>query len=124
MGGSYLWTLIKEKCKREGVEAECEHCKGEGHIWESKEYEEKADKWEQVEPPNGEGYQIWETVSEGSPVSPVFEKPEDLANWMIKNDTSITKSSTFEDWMRFITKTQYAPSLIVENGVVKNGVEA
>ena len=31
-----------------------------------------------VDPPNGDGYQLWETTSEGSPVSPVFESIDAL----------------------------------------------
>ncbi len=40
-----------------------------------------------VDPPTGEGYQLWETTSEGSPVSPVFKAAEDLAAWCEKNAT-------------------------------------
>lgn len=63
-----------------------------------------------VEPPAGSGYQIWETVTEGSPISPVFEKPEDLAQWMVDNDTSITSGATHEQWMKFIDDG-WAPSM-------------
>ena len=63
-----------------------------------------------IEPHEGEGYQIWETVSEGSPVSPVFAKPEDLANWMVENDTSIMRDATYEDWIAFID-IGWAPSM-------------
>jgi hypothetical protein len=31
-----------------------------------------GDAWRETEPPSGDGWQLWETVSEGSPVSPVF----------------------------------------------------
>ena len=76
----------------------------------------------EVEPPEGKGYQIWETVSEGSPVSPVFAKPEDLAQWMVDNDTSITRDATFEQWMAFIDDG-YAPSMtFTPNGGLRSGV--
>lgn len=38
---------------------------------------------EQVEPPEGEGWQVWETVSEGAPVSPVFTTGEDLVDYLV-----------------------------------------
>lgn len=34
-----------------------------------------------LDPPDGEGFQLWETTSEGSPISPVFTTPEELAEW-------------------------------------------
>ena len=75
-----------------------------------------------VEPPAGDGYQIWETVSEGSPVSPVFAKPEDLAQWMVDNDTSITRDSTYEQWMKFID-VGWAPSMTFSpEGGLQSGV--
>ncbi len=33
------------------------------------------DAWEQMPPPDGDGYQLWETVTNGSPVSPVDARP-------------------------------------------------
>jgi hypothetical protein len=35
------------------------------------------------DPPTGKGYQMWETVTEGSPVTPVFTNAEDLAHWLV-----------------------------------------
>lgn len=35
-----------------------------------------------VDPPAGDGWQLWETVSEGSPISPVFPTPEGLIDFM------------------------------------------
>lgn len=39
------------------------------------------------EVPEGEGYQLWETTSEGSPISPVFETLEALCEWCEDNAT-------------------------------------
>jgi len=39
------------------------------------------EEWEDYEPPAGPGYQLWEKVSEGSPVSPVFGTFDDLCAW-------------------------------------------
>jgi len=45
------------------------------------------------EPPVGEGYQLWETTSEGSPCTPVFTTLDELCEYAEKN------VSTFADIM-------------------------
>jgi hypothetical protein len=82
----------------------------------------KAESWESFDPPTGDGYQIWETVSEGSPVSPAFANPEDLANWMVQNDKSVTKDSDFDAWMKFID-SGWAPSGVATDRGYVSGVE-
>jgi len=118
------WICVKARCKKEKVRSTCTHCKGNGTIWESKEYKIKSEKWKPKEPPSGPAFQVWETVSEGSPVSPAFEKPEDLANWMILFDTSVTKNVNYEQWLKFIINEQSAPSMIMTSGKIMSGVEA
>jgi len=52
-----------------------------------------------VEPPEGEGYQLWETTSEGSPSSPVFETLELLCEWCETNATTFGHfKATKEEW--------------------------
>ena len=81
-----------------------------------------------IEPPKGydweitEGFQIWQDVSEGGPVSPVFLKPEDLAKWMVKNDDSVTKDTTYEGWLKFIKEESSAPSMIMGGSGLGSGV--
>lgn len=36
---------------------------------------------------SGDGYQLWETCTEGSPISPVFATMEELAGWCAVNAT-------------------------------------
>jgi hypothetical protein len=40
-------------------------------------------QWDELfpTPPEGDGWQAWETVSEGSPCSPVFATAEELIEW-------------------------------------------
>jgi hypothetical protein len=57
---------VRARCEREGVAHLCPECKGDGHIWSSKEAETMCDNWKKSEPPLGDGYQLWETTSEGS----------------------------------------------------------
>jgi hypothetical protein len=40
-------------------------------------------------------YQIYETVSEGTPVSPVFASLEELANWLVSQGTSRAAADAF-----------------------------
>lgn len=58
---------------------------------------------DKVEPPEGEGYQLWETTSEGSPVSPVFGTLEKLCEWCEKNATTFGSfTATKEEWMNML----------------------
>lgn len=54
-----------------------------------------------VDPPEGEGYQLWETTSEGSPKSPVFETLEELCEWCAENATTFANyKATKDEWMK------------------------
>ena len=54
------------------------------------------------EPPVGDGYQLWETVSEGGPVSPVFETLEKLSEWCADNCPAWAHEYfTKDEWMDF-----------------------
>lgn len=77
------------------------------------------------DPPKGEGYQMWETVSEGSSISPVFDTPEKLAKWLTDNNTSACgyETATYDQWLATI-KAGWAPSMVMEKGKIKSGVEA
>jgi hypothetical protein len=69
--------------------------------------------------------QMYEDTSEGTPISPVLETPEELARWLADNKASAFagRSATYEQWLATIDRGS-APSAIVSNGVVKSGVEA
>jgi hypothetical protein len=78
------------------------------------------------QPPNGDGYQLWETTSEGSPMSPVFKMPNELAKWLVDNKISACGSMTctYDEWLKFIKKSGRAPTMIWVNGRLKSGVAA
>lgn len=64
------------------------------------------------EPPEGEGWQIWETVSEGSPTSPVFATREELIeHLMTKGAGGVCGPSSREAAERFV-ETGWAPSFV------------
>ena len=101
----------------------CSWCKGEGR---DPRHEEAYKAWEDFEPPEGDAYQIWETTSEGSPITPPFETPEALAQWCVDNRTSTFGDNTmsYDHWLKFIQRPGWAPSAVAIEGVgVMSGVE-
>jgi len=76
------WVCIKARAKKAKAVTGCPDCKGTGEYWPDPADKKKAARWKTYEPPKGPGWQLWETVSEGSPMSPVFATPEDLAAWI------------------------------------------
>lgn len=82
------WICVRARAKRLGVFGSCPHCKGEGVVWYSEEIKKLSEEWERCEPPSGDGYQLWETTSEGSPKSPVFNSIEELCKWCAENATT------------------------------------
>lgn len=63
---------VKTRAERLGVWGLCETCDGDGETWDSPEDKAAAEAWQKFGPPTGDGWQLWENVSEGSPISPVF----------------------------------------------------
>lgn len=70
-------------------------------------------------PPTGEGWQLWEDVTEGSPKSPVFATAEELAQWMA--DGNDWDDTTYEQALAFIKKG-YAPTFMINESGVHPGV--
>lgn len=113
----------------------CGACKG-GHVTYQTKYASKSvEGWEcpfcwgegeanpgDIEPPEGDGWQLWEEVSEGSPITPVFATAEELANWLVTpgNDKSITCGTTREQWLQMFHGPGWAPSMVYtpQTGVV------
>lgn len=121
------WTAVAKIIKAAGLPKKwgwCATCKGSAQDPADAETIRAEKRWRSKAPPKGKGYQIWETVSEGSPISPVFAKPEDLARWMVENDTSCTRGTSYDSWLSFINGPGWAPSMVITNGQVTNGVEA
>jgi hypothetical protein len=117
------WVVLSAECRRQGYDTDCPHCDG-GTIWASPAEKLKNQKWKKTEPPNGEGYQIWQTITEGGPISPVFAKPEDLARWMTRNGWDSDRRTSFEQWMSFILGDGWAPTFVASGGELRSGVDA
>lgn len=112
------WPLIKARCKALGVSHTCVECDGHGSVERYPGQRLDARLWKSTEPPKGEGWQLWETTSEGSPQSPVFATPEELAGWCEANATVFGQmTATYGEWYRMITgDTLDVDSLMVIGG--------
>ena len=84
---------------------QCTYCKA---AWEHSLH---GPSWE-IKPPAGDGWQLWETVSEGSPISPVFTTPEELARWMVSGRSAWMMPTDYDAALRFITGSGWAPSMV------------
>jgi hypothetical protein len=117
-------VLIRYRCDRLGIVQHCPDCDGHGDI-ASPEEREAADAWEGSDPPTGDGWQMWETTSEGSPMSPVFDTPEKLARWLADTGASAfgRMTATYGQWLETISVGD-ALSMISSGGKLMSGVEA
>lgn len=96
--------IIKNRLKLEGKPYTCPSCEGEGVNWQSKTAEEQYHNWKEYDPPSGDGYQLWETTSEGSPVSPVFKSLDELCEWCEDNASTFGRNNaTKEEWMKMLS---------------------
>jgi hypothetical protein len=98
----------------------CKPCHGSGI---DPSAEAAYESWESSDPPKGDGWQIWETISEGSPISPVMESPEALARWMsVKSKDGFGDS--YDQWLAMIHAGQSICSMVIQNGRLMSGVAA
>lgn len=120
------WICIQAECKRLGYETTCKKCNGSGEMWPSEKIKLQAERWKPTEPPTGDGWQLWETVSEGSPISPVFTTPELLARWLAESPEytwQTDKGTTYDQWLAFIHKGS-AISFVSDGRTIVTGVQA
>jgi hypothetical protein len=91
----------------------CPVCDGYGIVY-----------WGRIEVPVGDGWQMWETTSEGSPISPVFATPEGLARWLADTGASAFGGTpaTYEQWLGMV-RVGWAPSAVADGSGLRSGVE-
>lgn len=121
------WVCVKAKAKRLGItDFDCKYCHGEGVLWPDDKYAKLSEEFEYIEPPAGDGYQLWSTTTEGTPMSPVMETPEELAEWLYENEASSFGRSTasYEQWLSFIKGPGWAPSMMSHGNKLDDGVKA
>lgn len=96
-------ACVRARCEREGVPFICVRCGGTGTIWPSPEIERQCEEWKRTEPPTGDGYQLWQTCSEGSPISPVFTSLDELCAWAAGHATTFADSrASKEEWREML----------------------
>lgn len=88
----------------------CPTCDGYGSVEHYRGQRAEAEAWESTEPPTGDGWQMWETTSEGSPMSPVFATADELAQWLADSGASLFGSATAPkaQWLAIITGEDFA----------------
>jgi hypothetical protein len=108
--------LVRFRCERLGIEPLCSTCQGQGAVeaYPGQRAEEEA--WERTEPPAGDGWQLWETVSEGSPISPVFPERDGLIEWLCSDAYrfGISRPLTRDAAEAFVS-AGWAPTMIVRS---------
>lgn len=99
------------------------------HLKETPELKKKYSHWWEYDtmPPRPEQYrpawmdtpcyQIYETVTEGTPVSPVFDSLTEMMAWLVLNGYSQKAAENF-------AKKGWAPSYVVFNGTIIMDIES
>ena len=101
----------------------CAACDGEGL---DPSVREAYEAWTETPVPTGDGWQMWETTSEGSPISPVFATPEELARWLADNGASTfgNNTATYDQWLAMVQSGWAMSAMFVPGKGVISGVEA
>jgi hypothetical protein len=117
------WILTRHRCELLGVPYECGACQGRGEVG-TEEQRAAHEAWCSTEPPTGDGWQLWETTSEGSPVSPVFADGEQLARWMSRNPCGFAGSvPSYPAALEWVTNSGWSPGMVsTPNGGVVDGI--
>jgi hypothetical protein len=69
-------------------------------------------------------YQMYETTSEGTPLSPPCATPEELAKYLADNGASSfgDDTATYDQWLGMI-RHQSCPTAFIKNGKIMSGVQ-
>jgi hypothetical protein len=77
-------------------------------------------KWDEADRTH---YQLYSTVSEGHPISPVFATLEELARWYADHgDPVYDRKLTYDEALRFV-RAGSAPSMVMQGGRMMSGPE-
>lgn len=119
------WSIERKIIEAGGLDAEkwgmCPIC--EGHC-DDPAKRAAAEAWQETPVPKGDAYQLWETTSEGSPISPPKKTPEALARWLADNGASSFGSQTesYDTWLKFVRGPGWAPSAMSDGRGMMSGV--
>jgi len=67
---------------------------------------------------------MYETTTEGTPISPALATPEELARWLVDNKASAFggQTASYEGWLR-VCNGGYAPSAVMDARGLRSGVD-
>lgn len=88
----------------------CDECKKYAKIMGIEFHKSDCPDYKKLhDPPKGDGYQCWESTSEGSPISPVFKTLDELCAWLAKNSgDTVLRDYTKKDWMNALQEKSIA----------------
>jgi hypothetical protein len=89
---------------------------------------EAYESWSREEPPSGDGWQVWESVSEGSPVTPVFATADELIEYLVEGGDETNRrygepGISREAATKFVKGAGWVPSGMMFDGVFKSNIE-
>lgn len=112
------WAAEKKIIEAAGLDPKtwgiCPTCHGDGV---DPATQAQYEAWKRTDPLQGPGWQVWETVSEGSPISPVFETGEACAKWLVDQGYSANAAVAF-------VENGWVPSMVMVGGVTYNDIES
>ena len=119
------YGYVINKCLDGDHNLSCDDCRRFAEIKNIKLDKTKCPDLEILEVPKGEGWQMWETTTEGSPISPVFKTPEKLAQWLVNNNVSTfgNNIATYDQWLKMIKGSGFAISMVIKDNKIISGVE-
>jgi hypothetical protein len=105
------------KCEADGYEAAVEWC---GRVPVRSDY---MPEWTAEEATH---FMMYETTSEGTPISPAFATPEELARWLADTGASAFggMTATYEQWLATCKRGHSMGSAVVVSGHLVSGVAA
>ena len=67
---------------------------------------------------------MYEDCTEGTPISPAFATPEELAQWLTDNEASAfgDQGASYEGWLR-VAQGGFAPSMVLDANGARSGVD-
>ena len=121
-----VYVLVNAQAAEEGWSVTCSACDGLGRLYPTPEVKAWADAQPELTLPEGDGWQLWETVGD-SPMSPVFATADELVDWMTSNPWMMNPHgrglvpSDRQTAERFVG-AGWAPSMVTRGGSVVDGV--
>lgn len=130
------WTFWSERCLRDGkpydewpdhepvTVRDADHLHELLTAYHERQRPDRDDYMPDFPEGTATGWCMYETTSEGTPISPVFDTPEALARWLADTGASAFggRTATYEQWLSTI-RQGWAPSAVTIGGALLSGVE-